>query len=96
MAVAVDDSIAYLTIRPLANPSDGVEFGAWGFGSHGHEAATRMVEQIRAWDASARAVQPWFSYMPNAAGAVRATPATMTLPKTHGTVLIHWQPAPSA
>ena len=95
-ATAFGDSIAHLTIRPLDNPSDGVEFGARGFGPNGHKAATRMVEQVKAWDASARIIQPWFAYVPGAAGTIAATPATVALPKVDGTVLIHWHPANTA
>ena len=82
-------------MRPLDNPRDGVEFGARGFGPHGHEAATRMVEHIQAWDASARTMQLSFTYVPGATGTTAAPPATVAIPKADGTVLIHWQPTPT-
>jgi hypothetical protein len=52
-----------------------------------------MLEQITAWDASARTLQRGFTCVPGAAGRIAATPSTIAWPKINGTVLIHWQPA---
>jgi protein-L-isoaspartate(D-aspartate) O-methyltransferase len=89
-AAVRDNSIAHLTFRPLDDPDDGIEFGARGFGAGGKKAAQAIIDQVQAWNATARGAEPWFSYVPTHVGEVGLTPGVVALPKVYGTVLIHW------
>lgn len=94
-AVARAGALAYLTFRPLDNPDEGVEFGARGFGADGQLAAQAIIEQVQQWDASARHLEPWFSYEPKQLGGVERATGTAILPKVDGSILIHWPVAGS-
>jgi protein-L-isoaspartate(D-aspartate) O-methyltransferase len=85
-----DDSFAYLSVRP-AMEGAGSEFGARAYGPHGQEAATAMVEQIRAWDEQARnRPEPTFAYWPTGNTPADLPEGTAALNKTHGLVTISW------
>ncbi|MEQ4717938.1 methyltransferase, FxLD system [Nonomuraea sp. B19D2] len=85
-----DDSFAYLSVRP-AMEGAGSEFGARAYGPHGQEAATVMVEQIRAWDEQARnRPEPTFAYWPTGHIPADLPEGTAALNKTHGLVTISW------
>ncbi|GAA4185752.1 hypothetical protein GCM10022252_16680 [Streptosporangium oxazolinicum] len=83
------DSFAYLAIRPAAEGA-GFEFGARAYGSHGQEAATAMVEQIQAWDHSARSgPAPTIAFWPTGT-APQIPDRAAVLAKAHGLVTISW------
>ncbi|MEU6789898.1 methyltransferase, FxLD system [Nonomuraea angiospora] len=85
-----DDSFAYLSVRP-AMEGAGAEFGARAYGPHGQEAATVMVEQIRAWDEQARnRPEPTFAYWPTGNIPADLPEGTAALNKTNGLVTISW------
>ncbi|MEV0344921.1 methyltransferase, FxLD system [Nonomuraea sp. NPDC050680] len=84
------DSFAYLSVRPALEGA-GAEFGARAYGPHGQEAATAMVEQIRAWDEQARnRPEPTFAYWPTGYTPADLPEGTAALHKTHGLVTISW------
>ncbi|RJQ77659.1 methyltransferase, FxLD system [Pseudonocardiaceae bacterium YIM PH 21723] len=85
----LDDSFAYLAVRPLPEGS-GVEFGAHAYGDHGQSAADAMVEQIQAWDRAARDAEPVFGYWPTGSRLPEFGAGTAVLAKKHGVVTISW------
>ncbi|GAA1264652.1 methyltransferase, FxLD system [Saccharothrix xinjiangensis] len=93
--VVREDSFAYLAVRPLPE-GGGVEFGARAYGPHGEAAATAMVEQIRAWDRTARIVEPAFAYWPAGSQPPEPGEDTAVLVKAHGLVTISWPPTVDA
>lgn len=88
---AVGDSFAYLTIRP---DGDGFEFGARAYGPHATEAAARLNEQVRTWDAFGRPTHADIAYWAEDADLASIPDGATVLPKTHGVITISW-PAPS-
>ncbi|MFD9701355.1 methyltransferase, FxLD system [Lentzea sp. NPDC059081] len=83
------DSFSYLAVRHV--PEGGaVEFGARAHGEHGEDAATAMVEQIRAWDRHGRDSEPTFAYWPTGSQLPEFGDNTAVLPKTHGIATISW------
>ena len=93
--VVLGDSFAYLAVRAVPE-GGGVEFGARAHGAHGQDAATSMVDQIQAWDRTARDVEPVFTYWPTGSQRPEFGPGTAVLVKTHGLVTISWPPAADA
>jgi protein-L-isoaspartate(D-aspartate) O-methyltransferase len=91
-AVVRGDSFAFLTLRLDVGDSD--EFGATAYGPHAAQAATAMVEQIRAWDERARrGEEPSFAFWPPETPAERLPPGAAVLAKTHGLLTISWPQA---
>ncbi|SEF38111.1 protein-L-isoaspartate(D-aspartate) O-methyltransferase [Amycolatopsis pretoriensis] len=89
------DSFAYLAVRPLPE-GGGSEFGARAYGVHGADAASAVVDQIRAWDGQARDREPSFAYWPAGSDRPEFGKDTAVLVKTHGVATISWPPAASA
>lgn len=89
-ATARGGSLAYLIFRPLDNPKDGVEFGARGFGPDSQSASQVIIDQVRDWDANARHLEPWFSYVPELSPDAAPDSQVVVLPKVDGSVLVHW------
>lgn len=87
------DSVAYLAARPALDGA-GVEFGARAYGPHGQGAATAMVDQIHAWDRTARrGPAPTFAYWPAGTDHPPNPPireGVAVLRKTHGLLTISW------
>jgi protein-L-isoaspartate(D-aspartate) O-methyltransferase len=91
--VVVDDSFAYLAVRPALEGTS-VEFGARAYGVHGAEAVTSMIEQIQAWDHRARGgPAPTFAYWPSGIDRPQRDESTAVLEKTHGAITISWPPS---
>ncbi|KOV84804.1 methyltransferase [Nocardia sp. NRRL S-836] len=86
------DSLAYLAVRPVPGGGAG-EFGAQAYGTHGQDAATAMVEQIRAWDHRGRDADPAFAYWPTGSRLPDFGEHTAVLPKRHGIATITWPSA---
>ncbi|MEU4239747.1 methyltransferase, FxLD system [Actinoplanes sp. NPDC026619] len=77
---------AHLAVRPALDGA-GIEFGARGYGATGPVVAGALVEQVGAWDRTARGTEPSFAYWPTP--TVPAA-ADATLHKPHGIVTITW------
>lgn len=87
------DSFALLAVRP-ALAGTGVEFGARGYGPHGEAAASAMVEQVLAWDRSARrGPAPTFAFWPASSDPSQFPAGAAALKKVHGVVTIVWPAA---
>jgi protein-L-isoaspartate(D-aspartate) O-methyltransferase len=82
-------AFAYLAVRPALDGA-GVEFGARAYGPDGAQAATTMVEHIRAWDRHGRHAAPTFQYRPMSSDRSRIPAEAAVMDKVHGTVVIIW------
>jgi protein-L-isoaspartate(D-aspartate) O-methyltransferase len=80
---------AYLVVRSALQGA-GVEFGAAGHGDDGEDAATAMVEQIRAWDRHGRHSAPVLSYWPKASDRAQIPAGTAVMAKAHGVLTASW------
>ena len=90
--VVLDDSFAYLAVRPVPN-GGGVEFGATAYGAHGQAAGAALTEQVRAWDRHGRSSEPTFEFWPTGSRPVSSPGRSAVLAKQHGTVSISWPEA---
>ncbi|GAB3852491.1 hypothetical protein GCM10027610_080900 [Dactylosporangium cerinum] len=87
------DSFAYFAFRPAAVEGRS-ELGARAYGAHGAEAATAMVEQIRAWDRHARGgPEPTFAFWPTGTAPDAVVGDVAVLDKTSGRLTISWPTA---
>ncbi|MET8763075.1 methyltransferase, FxLD system [Lentzea sp. NPDC004782] len=87
-AVAVDGSLAYLGLRPVADDPSAREFGVYGHGPDADQLMERVLERIRSWDGESLSAQ------------IHAYPATtpdeelpqggLVLDKKHTRIVVSW------
>jgi protein-L-isoaspartate(D-aspartate) O-methyltransferase len=75
-AIAHKDSLAYFTIRRIDQNPPRWQLGAIGHGRHGHQLATRIVNQINLWDCDRTADPDLLAY-----------PTGVPLPPTNGKII---------
>lgn len=94
MAVAVDDSIAYLTLRKGDIAEDGSqlwESGAIGHGPAGKQLTDQVTEEMNRWDRDFRDREVAFEIQPLDAAPLPARPGRFAFDNPINRIVIEWQ-----
>jgi protein-L-isoaspartate(D-aspartate) O-methyltransferase len=89
-AVWDQDSLAYLTLRPVTDDRTEFEFGAYAHGPNAAELADQLVAHIRSWDRDQRhGTGPYFEVHPKDA-LDGDLPRGLVVEKRHSRVTVSW------
>ncbi|MGW5677384.1 methyltransferase, FxLD system [Streptomyces sp. NPDC003860] len=87
--LAVADSFAYRTVRPVDEERTLFEFGVYGHGPHAKAVAERLAEEIRTWDREHRSDRALIEAHP-AGTPDELLPAGRVIDKRHTRITVSW------